>query len=58
MSSELTHSLCLPLLPRRTWKLSTLQDDFGYEFSKANFAEDPTFNKFIASASFKKWLHE
>jgi tetratricopeptide (TPR) repeat protein len=37
---------------------ATLQDDFGYEFSKDNFAEDPTYNKFIASTSFKKWLRE
>jgi tetratricopeptide (TPR) repeat protein len=37
---------------------TTLQDEFGYEFTKANFAEDATFNKFIASPQFKKWLRE
>jgi tetratricopeptide (TPR) repeat protein len=35
---------------------TTLQDDFGYEFTKANFAEDATFKKFVASPQFKKWL--
>jgi len=34
---------------------STLQADFGYEFSKENFAQDATFTKFIASSQFKKW---
>lgn len=37
---------------------STLQAEFGYEFSKANFAQDATFTKFIASPQFKKWLRE
>jgi tetratricopeptide (TPR) repeat protein len=37
---------------------STLQADFGYEFSKENFAQDATFTKFIASPQFKKWLRE
>lgn len=37
---------------------STLQADFGYEFSKDNFAQDATFTKFIASSQFKKWLRE
>lgn len=37
---------------------TTLQDDFGYEFTKENFAKDATFTKFIASPQFKKWLRE
>jgi tetratricopeptide (TPR) repeat protein len=37
---------------------STLQDDFGYEFTKANFTEDATFNQFVASPQFKKWLRD
>jgi hypothetical protein len=37
---------------------TTLQDDFGYQFSKENFAKDATFTKFIASPQFKQWLHE
>lgn len=37
---------------------STLQADFGYEFSKENFAQDATFTKFIASPQFKTWLRE
>ena len=36
---------------------ATLQDEFGYEFTRDNFAQDPTFTKFIESAQFKKWLH-
>lgn len=36
---------------------STLQEDFGYQFTKENFAQDATFTRFIASAQFKKWLH-
>lgn len=35
---------------------STLQDDFGYQFTKENFAQDATFTKFIASPQFKKWM--
>jgi hypothetical protein len=35
---------------------STLQDEFGYQFTRENFAQDPTFAKFIASSQFKKWL--
>lgn len=37
---------------------STLRDEFGYQFTKENFAQDPTFTKFIASAQFKKWMTE
>jgi hypothetical protein len=37
---------------------STLQADFGYEFSEDNFAQDAAFKKFIASAQFKKWLSQ
>ena len=37
---------------------TTLQKDFGYQFTKENFAEDATFTKFIASPPFKKWLRE
>jgi hypothetical protein len=37
---------------------TTLQDDFGYQFTKENFAQDATFTRFIASSQFKKWLHE
>ena len=35
---------------------STLQDDFGYRFTKDNFAQEATFTKFIASPQFKKWM--
>ncbi|HKS59052.1 MAG TPA: tetratricopeptide repeat protein [Steroidobacteraceae bacterium] len=35
---------------------STLRDEFGYQFTKENFAQDPTFAKFVASPPFKKWL--
>jgi tetratricopeptide (TPR) repeat protein len=37
---------------------TTLQDDFGYQFTKENFAKDATFTKFIESSQFKKWLRE
>ncbi|HKR33780.1 MAG TPA: tetratricopeptide repeat protein [Steroidobacteraceae bacterium] len=37
---------------------TTLQKDFGYQFTKENFAQDATFTKFIDSPQFKKWLHE
>ena len=37
---------------------STLQGDFGYEFTKANFAEDASYTKFVASPQFKKWLRD
>lgn len=37
---------------------TTLQDDFGYQFTKENFAKDATFTKFIESSPFKKWLRE
>jgi tetratricopeptide (TPR) repeat protein len=37
---------------------STLQNDFGYQFTKENFAQDAAFTKFIASPQFKKWLRE
>jgi tetratricopeptide (TPR) repeat protein len=37
---------------------TTLQDEFGYQFTKENFAQDATFTKFIASPQFKQWLHE
>jgi tetratricopeptide (TPR) repeat protein len=37
---------------------STLQTEFGYEFSQENFAQDATFTKFIASPQFKKWLQK
>jgi hypothetical protein len=36
---------------------TTLQEDFGYEFTKENFAQDATFTKFVDSPQFKKWLH-
>ena len=35
---------------------TTLQDDFGYEFTQEDFAKDAAFDKFIASPQFKKWL--
>jgi tetratricopeptide (TPR) repeat protein len=35
---------------------STLQEEFGYEFSAENFAQDATFTKFVASPQFKNWL--
>lgn len=34
----------------------TLQEDFGYEFSKEGFAGDENFTKFVASPQFTKWL--
>lgn len=37
---------------------STLRDEFGYQFTKENFAKDETFTKFIASPQFKKWMPE
>lgn len=37
---------------------TTLQDDFGYQFTKENFAQDATFAKFIDSPQFKQWLRE
>jgi tetratricopeptide (TPR) repeat protein len=37
---------------------TTLRDDFGYQFTKENFAKDATFTKFIESSQFKKWLRE
>jgi hypothetical protein len=37
---------------------TTLQEDFGYEFTKDNFASNETFTKFIDSPQFKQWLHE
>jgi hypothetical protein len=37
---------------------TTLQEDFGYEFSKDNFAKNETFTKFVDSPQFKQWLHE
>jgi tetratricopeptide (TPR) repeat protein len=37
---------------------TTLQEDFGYQFTKENFAKDATFTKFIASPQFKKWLSQ
>lgn len=36
----------------------TLQDEFGYQFTKADFAKDATFSKFVASTQFKKWLRD
>jgi len=35
---------------------STLEEDFGYEFSRERFAADESFGKFVASAPFKTWL--
>lgn len=37
---------------------STLRDDFGFQFTRENFAKDATFTKFIASPQFKKWMTE
>jgi tetratricopeptide (TPR) repeat protein len=34
---------------------TTLQDDFGYQFTDEDFAKDATFTKFVASSQFKKW---
>jgi tetratricopeptide (TPR) repeat protein len=34
----------------------TLQSEFGYEFSRDNFAEDDQYRKFIASTQFRKWM--
>lgn len=34
---------------------TTLQDDFGYEFTNEDFAKDATFTRFVASPQFKKW---
>ena len=34
----------------------TLQEDFGYQFTKENFAQDATFARFVDSPQFKKWL--
>jgi len=35
---------------------TTLQDDFGYEFTKDGFSGNETFAKFVESPQFKKWL--
>lgn len=35
---------------------TTLQDDFGYEFTQEDFAKDAAFDKFVASPQFRKWL--
>jgi tetratricopeptide (TPR) repeat protein len=35
---------------------TTLQEDFGYQFTKDGFAKNETFAKFVASSQFKKWL--
>jgi hypothetical protein len=37
---------------------TTLQENFGYEFTKDNFAKNEMFTKFIDSPQFKQWLHE
>jgi tetratricopeptide (TPR) repeat protein len=37
---------------------TTLQEDFGYEFTKDNFVKNETFGKFVDSPSFRQWLHE
>jgi len=37
---------------------STLQDDFGYQFTKDGFAKNEIFAKFVASSQFKEWLRE
>ncbi len=37
---------------------STLQKDFGYQFTREDFAQDAKFTKFIGSPQFKKWLRE
>jgi Flp pilus assembly protein TadD len=37
---------------------TTLQEDFGYQFTQEGFAKSETFTKFVASPQFKQWLHE
>ena len=37
---------------------TTLQEDFGYQFTKDGFAKSETFAKFVASPQFKEWLRE
>jgi hypothetical protein len=37
---------------------TTLQENFGYEFTKDNFGKNDMFTKFVDSAQFKQWLHE
>ena len=37
---------------------ATLQEEFGYEFSRDNFAKDESYAKFVESPQFKQWLHE